>query len=81
MATDDEDASEEELQERLEESVATPSQNLPTNTPKSILGRLRDILGDCRNAIFGSQEERDFDNVLFELRQEVHGAAARGRQT
>jgi len=78
MASDDEDASGKESPEK---TVATPSRNTPKDTPKSILGRLRDILGDCRNAIFGSQEERDFDNVLFELRQEVHGAAARGRQT
>lgn len=81
MATDDEDASGEESQEKTDDIVATPSRSQPKDTPKSILGRLRDILGDCRNAIFGSQEERDFDNVLFELRREVHGAAARGRQT
>lgn len=81
IATDDEDASSGESQEKMEETVVTPSRSPPKDTPKSILGRLRDILGDCRNAIFGSQEERDFDNVLFELRQEVHGAAARSRQT
>ena len=81
MASDDEDASGGEAQEKWQETVATPSRDPPKNTPKSILGRLRDILGDCRNAIFGSQEERDFDDVLFELRREVHGAAARGRQT
>jgi hypothetical protein len=81
MASDDEDASGGEAQEKRQETVATPSRDPPKNTPKSILGRLRDILGDCRNAIFGSQEERDFDDVLFELRREVHGAAARGRQT
>jgi len=81
MASDDEDASGGESQEQMQEIVATPSREPPKNTPKSILGRLKDILGDCRNAIFGSQEERDFDDVLFELRREVHGAAARGRQT
>jgi hypothetical protein len=81
MASDDEDASGGESSEKSEHVVATPSRNPPKDTPKSILGRLRDILGDCRDAIFGSQEERDFDNVLFELRQEVHGAAARGRKT
>jgi hypothetical protein len=81
MASDDEDASGGESQEITGDVVATPTANPPKDTPKSILGRLRDILGDCRDAIFGSQEERDFDNVLFELRQEVHGAAARGRKT
>lgn len=81
MASDDEDASGAESQDKMDDKVATPSRKPPKNTPKSILGRLRDILGDCRNAIFGSQEERDFDDVLFELRREVHGAAARGRQT
>lgn len=82
LASDDEAASDGDSQEKEEEEavVATPSRNTPKETPKSILGRLRDILGDCKNAIFGSQEEREFDNVLFELRQEVHGAAARGRE-
>jgi hypothetical protein len=81
LASDDEHASGGESPEKMQEPVATPSRDHPKNTPKSILGRLKDILGDCRNAIFGSQEERDFDDVLFELRREVHGAAARGRQT
>jgi hypothetical protein len=80
LASDDEHASGGESPEKMKETVATPSRDPPKNTPKSILGRLKDILGDCRNAIFGSQEERDFDDVLFELRREVHGAAARGRQ-
>lgn len=84
LASDDEDASGKEQQsqeERPQEAITTPSRILPTETPKSILGRLKDILGDCRTMIFGSQEEREFDNVLFDLRREVHGAAARGRQT
>jgi hypothetical protein len=81
MASDDEDASGEESQDKMEVIAATPSRSSPKETPKSLLGRLRDILGDCRDAIFGSQEEREFDDVLFELRREVHGAAARGRQT
>jgi hypothetical protein len=80
MATDDEDASGENSQGKSQEAIATPLREaLPRETPKSILGRLRDILGDCKNAIFGSQEEREFDDVLFELRKEVHGAANRGR--
>jgi hypothetical protein len=80
MATDDEDASGEDSQGKSQEAIATPLREAPPReTPKSILGRLRDILGDCKNAIFGSQEEREFDDVLFELRREVHGAANRGR--
>ena len=81
MATDDEDASGDDSQGKSQEpAIATPLREAPPReTPKSILGRLRDILGDCKNAIFGSQEEREFDDVLFELRREVHGAANRGR--
>jgi len=29
--------------------------------------------------VLGSQEERQFDDVLFELRTEVHAAGRRGR--
>jgi hypothetical protein len=79
MATDDEDASGDDSQGKSQEAIATPLREAPRETPKSILGRLRDILGDCKNAIFGSQEEREFDDVLFELRREVHGAANRSR--
>jgi len=79
MATDDEDANGEDSQGNVQQAIATPSRDIPKETPKSILGRLRDILGDCKNAIFGSQEEREFDDVLFELRREVHGAANRSR--
>jgi len=80
MATDDEDASGDDSQGKSQEAIATPLREAPPReTPKSILGRLRDILGDCKNAIFGSQEEREFDDVLFELRREVHGAANRSR--
>lgn len=44
--------------------------------PQSILGRLRGILADCKNMILGSQEEeRALDDVLFEIRREVHGRA------
>ncbi|KAM0723834.1 hypothetical protein Q7P37_000824 [Cladosporium fusiforme] len=79
MASSDEDESGEESQYAMKQEAATPSQERPKATPKSILGRLKDILGDCKNAIFGSQEEREFDDVLFELRREVHGNARRER--
>lgn len=48
-------------------------------TPKSIIGRLRDVLGDLRKSVLGRSEERDLDDILFELRKEVHDAAGRGR--
>ena len=48
-------------------------------TPRSILGRLKKILSDCSQMVLGSQEERQFDDVLFELRTEVHAAGRRGR--
>ena len=48
-------------------------------TPKSILGRLKGILADCQRMVLGSQEERELDDVLFEVRREIHEAARRGR--
>lgn len=79
VPSSDEEESGEESQESAKQEAATPSEERPKATPKSILGRLKDILGDCKNAIFGSQEEREFDDVLFELRREVHGGARRER--
>ncbi|GAB1741990.1 hypothetical protein NU219Hw_g7387t1 [Hortaea werneckii] len=52
----------------------------PIATPASIMGKLRDILGDLSKSFLGGQEEREMDDVLFEIRQEVHEAARRGRQ-
>ncbi|KAK3717390.1 hypothetical protein LTR37_005779 [Vermiconidia calcicola] len=49
-------------------------------TPRSILGRLKDALSDFRGMILGGQEEREFDDVLFELRRETHEAGRRGRE-
>jgi hypothetical protein len=40
-------------------------------TPKSILARLRNILSDCKSMVFGSQEQREMDDVLFEVKSEV----------
>lgn len=49
--------------------------------PKSILGRLRGVLDDCKKMVFGSQdEEREFDDILFEIRREVHEAGRRARE-
>ena len=63
-------------------SLPSTSQNTPTRQkakPASIMGRLRRVLSDCRQLVLGSQEEREFDDVLFEVRKEVHEAGRRGR--
>jgi hypothetical protein len=36
-------------------------------------------LSDLRGIVLGPQEERQIDDVLFELRKETHEAASRGR--
>ena len=48
-------------------------------SPRSILGRLRDVLADLPKMFLGSQEERQMDNVLFDIRREVHEASRRFR--
>ena len=63
-----------------EEEEAASVQDRVILTPRSILGRLKDALSDFKGMILGSQEEREFDNVLFELRREAHEAGRRGRQ-
>ncbi|KAF2485591.1 Rap1-interacting factor 1 N terminal-domain-containing protein [Neohortaea acidophila] len=50
-------------------------------TPRGILNRMRDALADLGGLILGSQEERQFDDLLFEFRREVHEAGRRGRGT
>lgn len=54
-----------------------PSQAGSANGP-GILGGLRRILKDIRQVMLGSQEEREIDDVLFEIRKEVHEAGRRG---
>lgn len=53
--------------------------NRPKVKPRSILGRLKQLLSDCRQLVLGSQEERELDDALFEVRKEVHEAGRRGR--
>jgi hypothetical protein len=62
-----------------DEAAAAAVNDRKILTPRSILGRLRDALSDFRGMILGSQEEREFDDVLFELRRETHDAGRRGR--
>lgn len=60
-----------------ERAPATPSRRILN--PRGIVDRLRKILADCQQLVLGSQEEREMDDVLFEVRREVHEAGRRGR--
>ncbi|KAI7542528.1 hypothetical protein KC331_g7924, partial [Hortaea werneckii] len=73
------EAAPEQTKDNLD-SDPTPGTERPIATPTSIMGKLRDILGDLSKSFLGGQEEREMDDVLFEIRQEVHEAARRGRQ-
>lgn len=64
---------------KLEDQAAC-SRDRVIAKPKSIMERLRSILSDCKTMVLGSQEERDMDDVLFEMRKEVHEAGRRGRE-
>ena len=63
---------------RLEEEVAVRKDRVIAK-PKSIMEKLKSILSDCKTMVLGSQEYRELDDVLFEVRREVHEAASRGR--
>ncbi|KAF2494756.1 hypothetical protein BU16DRAFT_527744 [Lophium mytilinum] len=68
------------------DAPATPSQaQTPLGrimaTPSSILAKLKKIMADCSQMVLGSQEEREFDDVLFNIRTKVHDAGRRGRDT
>jgi hypothetical protein len=45
-------------------------------SPKSIMARLKGILADCKNMVFGSQERREMDDIMFEIKNEVFGKPA-----
>ena len=66
-------------EKQLANEQATVASPRPILTPRSILGRLRDALADFKGMILGSQEEREFDDVLFDFRREAHEAGRRGR--
>jgi hypothetical protein len=63
-----------------QELTSSPTAERKIAQPKSLLGRLRGILSECRNIILGSQEEREFDNVLYEMRREIHEAGQRSAE-
>ena len=66
-------------EKQLQAEATAAVQERPIASPRSMLGRLRDMLGDFKKVILGPQEEREFDDALFEMRREVHEAARRGR--
>lgn len=68
---------ERQLRQEQEDAVARSSRHIAK--PKSIMEKLKGILADCKNMMLGSQEERDMDDMLFEVRKEVHEAGRRGR--
>ncbi|KAF1967115.1 hypothetical protein BU23DRAFT_484721 [Bimuria novae-zelandiae CBS 107.79] len=67
-------------------SVATPSRSIAERvmlTPRSIIDKLKEF----KNALFGApqlalnrQEEREADDLMFEIRRSLHAAGARGDQ-
>ncbi|ORY04126.1 Rap1-interacting factor 1 N terminal-domain-containing protein [Clohesyomyces aquaticus] len=62
------------------DTAATPNRSFAERvilTPRSVLGRLRKILSDCSQLVLGRAEEREFDDVLFDLRKTVHAAGRR----
>lgn len=62
-----------------QQATAAAVEERPKLTPKSILGRLRDALSDFVGMKVTGTEAREFDDVLFEFRREVHEADRRGR--
>ncbi|KAL1304079.1 hypothetical protein AAFC00_000514 [Neodothiora populina] len=76
-----EDRSEDaDSQLRTEIEAASQQPERKIAQPRSIIARLRSILADCRTLVLGSQEYRELDNVLFDVRREVHEAAIRGEE-
>ncbi len=64
---------------RLFQASTTPEESQARSpTGRGILGGLKRILRDIQRAVLGSQEEREIDDVLFEIRKEVHQAGRRG---
>ncbi|KAF2749778.1 hypothetical protein M011DRAFT_484473 [Sporormia fimetaria CBS 119925] len=73
-------------QSRTEEDItaltATPNRSFTERvilTPRSILDKLRKMISDCSQIVLGREEERGFDDALFDLRRAVHAAGRRGQ--
>ncbi|KAK3632616.1 hypothetical protein LTR56_016224 [Elasticomyces elasticus] len=67
-------------QKQSDQVAIAPEVDRNPPSPRTILGRLKDVLADLPRMLLGSQEEREMDDVLFEIRREVHEASRRGRQ-
>ena len=68
-------------------AAATPRRSNPSLaervilTPRSIIDQLRgfrDYLRSCKDMVLGRAEEREMDDILFDMRVDVHAAARRG---
>ncbi|KZF26166.1 hypothetical protein L228DRAFT_257648 [Xylona heveae TC161] len=57
----------------------TGGQDGSQESGQTIIGGLKKILKDIQRAVLGPQEVRQIDDVLFEVRTEVHEAARRSR--
>ena len=66
-----------EEQLRQEEAAALSQRAIAK--PKSIIERLRSIWDDLKNTVMSSQEEREADDILFQIKKEVHEAERRGK--
>jgi hypothetical protein len=55
----------------LSQSAQSSSNERRILTPKSIIAKLRGLLSDCKSMVFGSQEQRQIDDALFEIKSEV----------
>ncbi|KAK4549441.1 hypothetical protein LTR36_006438 [Oleoguttula mirabilis] len=83
----DDEAESNETEVEIAEQQASPERQLASALndrviamPRSILGRLRDVLADLPKMILGAQEEREADDVLFEIRKAVYEAGKRARE-
>ncbi|KAF2171522.1 hypothetical protein M409DRAFT_63758 [Zasmidium cellare ATCC 36951] len=71
----------ESQEENVDQEADRPFSSAGSASPKNILARLYGVLSDIPKMVFGSQEdERAFDDVLFDIRREVHEAGRRARQ-
>ncbi|KAF2262681.1 hypothetical protein CC78DRAFT_569549 [Lojkania enalia] len=78
--------SEQRQSQQATTAVTTPSRSFTERvilTPRSVLEKLRSIkrmLSELPQMVLGRQEEREFDDTLFDIRREVHAAARRGEE-
>lgn len=63
-------------------ATSTPNRSFTERvilTPRSIIEKLRKMVSDCKDMVLGRDEERELDDVMFDLRTEVHAAGRRSR--